>query len=362
MASSASCEAPPYRLHEACARPLRFGMIRAFSRCVRGPDRGTTLAHPTVMTRWLRHLSIAGLVSLSALAAGTVAAIASLFQLGRAIEGLGVAAAERKPSRVADQVPHPSIDVAHVAAAPTLAATGVGGRPRAEAAPDSVPSPHDEGAIARCAEPLRLIGSVVDARDPTRSMAAIRMNGGTRLAPLNATVGSLRLAAIHPSHAYFRRRDGALCQLPVFLPRSERTAAPQPPPAAPAAGPVKFAAAEMAELSAGIRQIGPDRFAVTRETLSKALGSPTALRRSGRFRVKQENGRTMGMQLVHMRSGSPLGRLGLKQGDVVRKVNGLDLSSPDGALQAVQVVKTQQHLTVAVLRDGAPHQLEYDVQ
>ena len=134
------------------------------------------------------------------------------------------------------------------------------------------------------------------------------------------------------------------------------------PPARPAAKPTQRAAAEMAELNAGIRQTGPTAYAVSRDVVTRALGSPTALRRSARFRVKQENGRTVGMEVMRMRTDSPLARLGLKVGDVVRSLNGSELASPTGALQALQIARSESALSLAVTRGGAALSLDYQVQ
>lgn len=232
--------------------------------------------------------------------------------------------------------------------------------------PVATPPPKSEWAVAmpvpRCPGELRLVGSLVNVGHPERSLAAVRMSGGTRLLRASEALASLRLMSIDSSHAYFLQADGSKCGLPVFLPGGERTVSAVPRAAPPAVAAKAPAALDLAQLRAGIRQTGPNTYTVSHEALSKALGNLMALRRGGRFKLRSEGGRVSGLELVRVKDNSPLTWLGMQRGDVVRNLNGHDLAAPDGALQALQTLRTQQRFSLSLVRNGAPQSIAFNVE
>lgn len=214
---------------------------------------------------------------------------------------------------------------------------------------------------ARCAGSLRLVGSVVNTTRPERSLAALRVGSGTHLVRVGSNIGALTLVALRPTRAYLQQADGAVCELRVSPNMSAPAVASEKPKAKKKKKKSKRTRFDAAELNAGVRQIGPQTFVVSRGLLKKALGSPRALRRSARFRPKKENGRTTGLELLRIRKNSPLKHLGLQKGDVLQKLNGHPLGTPDGALQALSVMKTQGRFSLAVSRGGSAQTLSYIV-
>ena len=245
--------------------------------------------------------------------------------------------------------------------------TAPAARPSSEGA-DAGVQPQVRRKPPRCAGPLRLSGSAVNAKHPERSFAALHVNGATRVARVGQRVGARVLVGIRPSRAYLREPDGSICEVPAYPSASSPPAVAQAP-AAPAKGErakkgAKPPALSEDELKAGVRSVGADTYEVSRELLQKALGNPAALQRSGRFRLHNEGGRTVGLSLVAIRRNSPLPHLGLKKGDVVRRLNGHDLAAPDGAIQAyaaIQAMRGSGRFTLAIVREGAPKTLTYVV-
>ncbi|HEX5656973.1 MAG TPA: PDZ domain-containing protein, partial [Polyangiales bacterium] len=131
---------------------------------------------------------------------------------------------------------------------------------------------------------------------------------------------------------------------------------------APRARIAKRPALTTRELDAGIRRLSADRFAVTRELLERGLTSLTALRRGVRYQLAREDGRVVGVKVTALPPDSPLARLGIERGDVIRSLNGLALSEPGGALQALAALRVQPQFSLAVLRSGQPRSLHYAVE
>lgn len=63
-----------------------------------------------------------------------------------------------------------------------------------------------------------------------------------------------------------------------------------------------------------------------------------------------------------MRSGSVLEKLGLRTGDRLRRVAGVELTSLEAGLSAMARLRASPNFSIDVVRGGAPVSLEYDVR
>ena len=63
-----------------------------------------------------------------------------------------------------------------------------------------------------------------------------------------------------------------------------------------------------------------------------------------------------------IRQGSIFHQLGLKNGDVIERVNGADLSDPAKALALFQQLRNEQNITMDVLRNKANVTVGYQIQ
>ncbi len=73
-------------------------------------------------------------------------------------------------------------------------------------------------------------------------------------------------------------------------------------------------------------------------------------------------GQQQGFRLSRMRAGGVLQQIGLQDGDVLQKVNGLDLHTPQEALQAYQQLQTEATVRLNVLRNNTPTTLTYELR
>lgn len=227
---------------------------------------------------------------------------------------------------------------------------------------DAAPAPP-----ARCQAGLRLVASVVNASRPERSFAAVRKDDRTQLLALGGRLDQLALYALRPTRAYLQAPDGALCFLPVFLGPSDR---PRPEPKLPAASaraadekpkakgskPPLFS---KEELERGVTALGKAGYAVSRELLLRALKDPGAAGAGAQFKPVERDGQTVGMEIRAVRKGSPLEYMGIQSGDVVRSLNGADLTTPVGLLSALTTLRSSDSVTLQVVRNNAPRSIQY---
>jgi general secretion pathway protein C len=52
----------------------------------------------------------------------------------------------------------------------------------------------------------------------------------------------------------------------------------------------------------------------------------------------------------------------MKKGDLVKTINGYDMTNPDKAIEAYGKLKTARKVSVVLERDGAPLTLDYNLK
>ena len=117
-----------------------------------------------------------------------------------------------------------------------------------------------------------------------------------------------------------------------------------------------------AELDRGIKKVGEHRYQVQRRTLEAVLENPGVLSRSARPVPEIREGRMMGFRLFAVRPDGPVARTGLGNGDVITSINGLELSGPDQAVDAVSKLRSASHLSLRFERGGATITNDYDIK
>lgn len=244
--------------------------------------------------------------------------------------------------------------------------------PAAEAAP---PEPVMEqvvpGAVyPACDGSMRLVASVAFQRMPEWSFAQVS-NGSDppMLYRQGSRVTDKELVMVLPSAVYMRSSNGRLCSLFLFVPAPQaapEVAAAVPPPSTgvppTTAGLVQSGSITEAELDSGIKAEGETKFTVQRSFVDRVLQNQAEIMRSARIVPHEENGQVMGVKLYGIRRNSLLGKLGLQNGDLLRTINGFEMSSPDTALEAYAKLRTASNLSVAVVRRGRPMTVDYDIQ
>ncbi len=217
---------------------------------------------------------------------------------------------------------------------------------------------------------MRLVGALVNTRNPAWSFAAITgASGKALLYREGMTIDGRLLVAIGPSKVVMRPETGSHCPLTMFEPEAPETATPRPT--------ARVSASSMdnedqsardeggiaaSDIESGIQRNSDTNFTVSRGLVDQLLTNQAELMRTARIIPHTENGRTVGVKLYGIRRNSLLGRLGLQNGDMLRTINGYDMTSPDSALEAYSRLRGANNLSVNVVRRGNPMALEYNIQ
>lgn len=213
------------------------------------------------------------------------------------------------------------------------------------------------GQAARSAEPtqapvtaiptstldLTLTGVVAAQAE---SLALIRVNNEpeTPFAIGDQIAHGVTLRAVYPDRAIIQRRE--LTEALLLEDKS--------------AGLGDAAALPTPSTAGAIDSTGGNSFQVNREFVADQLRNPDIFRQA--LIVPNAGG---GFLVRQIQPGSLYEKLGLKVGDVIRKVNGNDINSVDEVLRLYQElggVDAVADVELEVLRGGRPEQLRYTVQ
>jgi general secretion pathway protein C len=220
---------------------------------------------------------------------------------------------------------------------------------------------------------MRLVGALLNERRPEASFAAITNAAGkVLLYRQGMQVDGRQVMRINSSSVYLQPSGTPLCQLAMFAPPPPPGGSPPIAAATPPSTPEPIAAAggdsggtggiPASELEAGITAVSEREFNIQRSLVDRLLENQAELMRTARIIPHEEGGRTVGVKLYGIRRNSLLGRLGVQNGDMLRTINGYDMSSPDSALEAYSRLRGADHLTLSVVRRGNAMTLDYNIR
>ena len=131
-----------------------------------------------------------------------------------------------------------------------------------------------------------------------------------------------------------------------------------------AAAPVAAAPSDplMAEMEKGVKKTGENSYEVQRGTVDSLLGNMSALSRAARIVPEIKDGRAAGFRLFSVRPDGPFAKIGLQNGDVISAINGLEMTSPDKALEVYTKLKSASHLSVGLERNGQKITKDYNIR
>jgi general secretion pathway protein C len=75
-----------------------------------------------------------------------------------------------------------------------------------------------------------------------------------------------------------------------------------------------------------------------------------------------KDGVAQGFKLFSIRPDSIYTKIGIQNGDVIRRINGYDLNSPEKALEIYSKLKEASRIDIEVERNGAVLQKTYNVR
>jgi general secretion pathway protein C len=135
------------------------------------------------------------------------------------------------------------------------------------------------------------------------------------------------------------------------------------PPTSPAAR-VMPAMAESAPAGPGpdgVQKVTDNRYEVKKKYIDDTLSNLSRIATQARIVPSFKNGVANGFKLFSIQPGSLYTAIGVENGDVIQKINGYEINSPDKALEVYQKLRESPHITIEIERNGQIIRKEYNV-
>lgn len=111
-----------------------------------------------------------------------------------------------------------------------------------------------------------------------------------------------------------------------------------------------------------IRKIGENKFEIDAKEIQAALDNMDKVTSSARIVPSYENGSPSGFKIFRIKPDSFYNKLGLRNGDVIKKINGFDINSTEKALQMFQILRTEKSLSIELARRGQNMTMDYTIR
>lgn len=145
--------------------------------------------------------------------------------------------------------------------------------------------------------------------------------------------------------------------------RRETLTLPTDAPAAPTQPVVTAATPAPHQDQDGVRQVAQDTFQIDRREVDHAMENLNDLFTQVRaVPYADGNGASQGFRLFSIKPQSLVERLGLKNGDIVQRVNGVEISDPSTAFSLLQDLQGRSQVRVDILRNHQPVTLSYEIR
>ena len=111
----------------------------------------------------------------------------------------------------------------------------------------------------------------------------------------------------------------------------------------------------------GVQKVADNRYEVKKKYIDDTLSNLNNVATQARIVPSFKNGVANGFKLFSIQPGSLYTAIGVENGDVIQKINGYEINSPDKALEVYQKLRESSHITIEIERNGQIIRKEYNV-
>lgn len=112
----------------------------------------------------------------------------------------------------------------------------------------------------------------------------------------------------------------------------------------------------------GISEVGTDEFVVEEGELNAAIENLPLVLTQARAVPYFKDGKSIGLRMFAIRSGSIYEKIGLKNGDILKSVNGQSLADLTQAVKLFEKLKEERSVNVVLERDRQDRDFKYQIR
>lgn len=128
----------------------------------------------------------------------------------------------------------------------------------------------------------------------------------------------------------------------------------------PGEGPAEVATKEAADVDATVKKEG-DKFLIDQREIDNALANLDRLYTEIRAVPNFQDGRVNGMKVLSVKPGSVFAKLGLRRGDILSRINGIELDVRRG-FDIFNQLKDQKSFNLDLVRGGTTQTYDYEIR
>lgn len=114
--------------------------------------------------------------------------------------------------------------------------------------------------------------------------------------------------------------------------------------------------------SSGAAEPSPTTFVVDRESVEAATQDMNRLLTQARLVPNFTGGAADGFRIFSIVPASMFDKIGLRNGDIIHSINGIELKEPEKAFQVYQMLKDNDRFVIDLMRAGQKLSLNYEVR
>jgi len=111
-----------------------------------------------------------------------------------------------------------------------------------------------------------------------------------------------------------------------------------------------------------IRRTADNKFVIDRREMEKTVDNLNEVFTQARAVPYFQDGQTVGFRVFAIKPGSVFERIGLKNGDVIKRVNGVELTDPTKAITLFTELQNEGHIAVDLERNRQPQNFSYEIR
>lgn len=111
-----------------------------------------------------------------------------------------------------------------------------------------------------------------------------------------------------------------------------------------------------------IEKIDDNNYVIPRDEIDKQLSNLNAIATQARIVPSFKNGQANGFKVFSIRPNSLYQKIGVQNGDVIRRINGFEINSPEKALEVYSKLKESSRIEIELERRGKPVTKNYTIK
>lgn len=111
-----------------------------------------------------------------------------------------------------------------------------------------------------------------------------------------------------------------------------------------------------------VTQKSGGEWVIDQRALQSVLGNMGKVLTDARLLPYSDNGKVAGFRLSEVKPAGVFGVIGLKNGDILLKVNDFNIDSPEKGVQLLNGLRGETSVSLDIIRSGAPQKLNYQIR